>query len=711
MTAEHSIELRYNLDHDDLWGDVDTSSTSPDNKSISQVKDQLVRYFPGVIDDVNELKEVKPQFASFFRAAQGLSVSTEDSSALANAHSEYRLTRVVVTNSSSKSKGDAEEKVTADSSEGDEEDSEKPSIDTEKSGGDASSKNKRLIALLHRPYDARPIPHQGSLTDWRQETPPFPLTYANVAAQATLLLLFQENPRESPILQEVGATTITRTTVSLIQLDDSDFHFQVAASEGSEPVHFLVRCEVALEWDQDAPAEVDRDHKYHLTLWRIEGEENPDPDKDKQPRYLGRLVGMPNQTFIFYPQEQPSSAKSDPVRPPEEISLNSGAAKDKLIQWGDWKSLWASRVTPIPEPPGGLEPIVESTQQSWIEKITNYMYPLEIVQACSTRLRWQAPSFYPDYLLIEVPVWLPAGDQAEAFRKAPSFWDIDNEPRRVARAYLLFPKKALEESCDAKEDSKDAEVVWLNGTSPPIHKLNDTALSLSGGEANDGLDAKDVAISYLRFFCWAVHGEEGAFNVVEKEADINWTEPPRGEDCTKVLDTLFKTRVAEQLDADAMNIVIPSQKTEDHYLIACMVYSHGFFKTILQVEPDGMVNMLTDDPVVDELSVHCPLFKGGGPLVGKPAKHQSSEPPTEESPSDNQETPATASSTAGGHQSFGEWLVEAANSRLAESHETPASAPKKELTLGAEDPPWVLSEESLAKALERTEKSEADHED
>lgn len=122
----------------------------------------------------------------------------------------------------------------------------------------------------------------------------------------------------------------------------------------------------------------------------------------------------------------------------------------------------------------------------------------------------------------------------------------------------------------------------LNGASPPIHEIN--------SKVPIRLDADNV-LSYLRFFCFFVHGEDGPFLVAESlhQAEIPsaLTEAERDE-LLKVL-------------RPACFIGYDEEKAE-FVATASIYYSNAIFIADFSIQHTGMIMMMNDQPVLADLS-------------------------------------------------------------------------------------------------------------
>lgn len=122
----------------------------------------------------------------------------------------------------------------------------------------------------------------------------------------------------------------------------------------------------------------------------------------------------------------------------------------------------------------------------------------------------------------------------------------------------------------------------LNGTSPPIHEVNDKA-PIKVTEEN--------VLDYLRFFCFFVRGEDGPFYVAETMDDPSM--PKEMDDSTR--------SVVEGTVAPAEFLGV---NEKGFFLCKAVVfYSNALFIANFAVQPSGMIEMLDDDPIAADLPV------------------------------------------------------------------------------------------------------------
>ncbi|MBN7819744.1 AAA family ATPase [Bowmanella yangjiangensis] len=136
-------------------------------------------------------------------------------------------------------------------------------------------------------------------------------------------------------------------------------------------------------------------------------------------------------------------------------------------------------------------------------------------------------------------------------------------------------------------------VTFLNGTSPPIHHINkEQKLSLNSSEFVD---------IYIRFFCLYVQGDEGPFRLVESLEELPWAESVKAEDRLQVEGKIRPLTVT------------PDPKNSGHWLAKATVqYSNTLFEANFSIAPSGMVEMLSDEPLAENLLINPPKMTKRG---------------------------------------------------------------------------------------------------
>jgi len=131
--------------------------------------------------------------------------------------------------------------------------------------------------------------------------------------------------------------------------------------------------------------------------------------------------------------------------------------------------------------------------------------------------------------------------------------------------------------------AKQGRMFLLDGSSAPIHDANE-ADPISVTEAK--------ALEYLKFFCYFVHGDEGPFLIVE---DINHAalDKSKLDDSTrKVIEGALRPAAFEG-------------KTDEGNLeaSAMVLYGNALFSARFSISPNGMIEMIDDEPVAADLPV------------------------------------------------------------------------------------------------------------
>lgn len=121
----------------------------------------------------------------------------------------------------------------------------------------------------------------------------------------------------------------------------------------------------------------------------------------------------------------------------------------------------------------------------------------------------------------------------------------------------------------------------LNGTSPPIHEVNNKA-PIKINEEN--------VLEYLKFFCFFVRGDEGPFYIAEDITDQNLPQD---------MDTTTKTVVEGTIRPSNYEGI----DDQGYFLCDAVVfYSNALFTAEFSVQPGGIIVMLKDNPIAGDLT-------------------------------------------------------------------------------------------------------------
>lgn len=164
------------------------------------------------------------------------------------------------------------------------------------------------------------------------------------------------------------------------------------------------------------------------------------------------------------------------------------------------------------------------------------------------KVQRRRPSFYEGAELIELHV--PASDAS-----APA--DVTDTD---AHAFLMLA---------------DGRTVYLNGESPPIHRIN----GLEGGNKPLRLDTPEQVEDYLRFFCGYVWGELGAFVIVYSLEESEWLRYLE-RDSERFKDPPVPPRVRREGEAWGVDAVV--------------LYADSLYSVHFSVPSSGTVEMTED---------------------------------------------------------------------------------------------------------------------
>ncbi len=157
----------------------------------------------------------------------------------------------------------------------------------------------------------------------------------------------------------------------------------------------------------------------------------------------------------------------------------------------------------------------------------------------------QEPKFYPGYRFLDLA-------------------DYETVPN--IRKFILY---------------KPGDVVVLNWTNEPIYALNEKAPIL--------LNESTIA-DYVRFFFTYVRGKHGRFIITENVEDILWRdEPPPAA----------RKAIGKMLEP----LHIVERKGGDFKLAARMMFKDSLFKTTVNVQASGLVNLSDEELLIEEMPI------------------------------------------------------------------------------------------------------------
>lgn len=157
----------------------------------------------------------------------------------------------------------------------------------------------------------------------------------------------------------------------------------------------------------------------------------------------------------------------------------------------------------------------------------------------------------------------------------------------------------------------DRPVAVLDGMSLTIHALN--------ARLGDRLRISDATVTdYLAFFCKFVHGEDGAFLVIQSASDIRWKDFPAVDaDRRTAVDgrVVFPVAVTRDTEPPARSDDDASDIAE-FLRLATINYGRDLFVAVFSVNAKGGVQMLEDHWLIK----HLPVTPFTLQPAGKPAR-------------------------------------------------------------------------------------------
>lgn len=133
----------------------------------------------------------------------------------------------------------------------------------------------------------------------------------------------------------------------------------------------------------------------------------------------------------------------------------------------------------------------------------------------------------------------------------------------------------------------------LDGTSTPIHDANEQ-LGLALRDSN--------VLAYVTWFCRFVHGDDGPFWAVLRHEDLNVRHGGQGPVASGIVpDGMIVKPVVERGEGDSGWVVT-----------LAVQYGDALFRARFEVEPDGAIEMIDDEPLTSGLPVDS--ARNGRPL-------------------------------------------------------------------------------------------------
>lgn len=130
-------------------------------------------------------------------------------------------------------------------------------------------------------------------------------------------------------------------------------------------------------------------------------------------------------------------------------------------------------------------------------------------------------------------------------------------------------------------------VFWITGASPGLHDLN--ARTSGDGAPYLDISTADNAAQYLRFFCSAVHGEDGPFRLVEtaEELSAHLQDDNFPEGVLAKIGPIRPIRIENETDEAAWRAK------------AIVIYGADIFESQFKLQRSGMIEMIDDTQISD----------------------------------------------------------------------------------------------------------------
>jgi ankyrin repeat protein len=135
------------------------------------------------------------------------------------------------------------------------------------------------------------------------------------------------------------------------------------------------------------------------------------------------------------------------------------------------------------------------------------------------------------------------------------------------------------------------EVMVLDGNSYKIHEWNKKhPIDLNTGNVS----------KYLDFFCSMIHGDEGAFKIINSSENVDWLDKRQKIKAKKFIQFVINTYSTPP----------KRDKESNSWSIRKLVnYGNSMFISNFIIKSNGIVDMLDDIPIYMNLSINIPVFR------------------------------------------------------------------------------------------------------
>lgn len=186
-------------------------------------------------------------------------------------------------------------------------------------------------------------------------------------------------------------------------------------------------------------------------------------------------------------------------------------------------------------------------------------------------------------------------------------FDVRNENLVLRRADLSFygrfrllevlePKQATYRRSYALASSDEGrpDLRPMNGKAGLIHAVNAIPDELQLDES--------TADDYLRFFCWAVHGEQGPFSIPLTFRELDFEDAPTKEQRQTLREIDFSVRPLA--DADPQRTESPKDAPPVFRRLAQIAHGSTIFEAWFAIDETGGIAMDHDEPRIADLPLH-----------------------------------------------------------------------------------------------------------
>lgn len=139
-------------------------------------------------------------------------------------------------------------------------------------------------------------------------------------------------------------------------------------------------------------------------------------------------------------------------------------------------------------------------------------------------------------------------------------------------------------------NEKDGSYKWLNGRPTAIYELN----ALAPIQITDVVAASE----YLRFFCAFVHGDRGAFSIIQSPYDVLFLDMDQLSGLEKDLTRLIEQQTFERTDGGWLCTRV-------------LAYGSSLFTARFSILDSGVVEMLDNEPYLHSIPRLSPVFNYG----------------------------------------------------------------------------------------------------